>query len=650
MRTISFLTFLILFLSACESLKEDHWEIHSPDHGLVFLLSLKKSDSIPELSYQITAQTPSEEYYNLVKPSALGLEVSGYSLNAGLTYLKKSPVYQGTEYFTSLTGKQSVTSMNYNEQAVVFENSSGQQLTIRIRVFASGVAFRYELKNDAENTITITEEITSFGIYQGKAWMQPYDKVTKWTPGYEQPYANNIHAGATSPNEEGWCFPLLFETQNHWILITESNLDGKYPASHIRADAPEGQYQIQFPIAEEAMETGNATASFQGDWQSPWRVVIISEALSGILQSNLIDVLADSSKVEPTDWIKPGRSSWSWWSDHDSPKNPKSLKEYIDLASDMSWEYSLIDANWNEIPENDFYGLIEYAKSKNVGLWVWYNSGGPHNTVEEAPRDIMHKRETRRAEFAKLKLLGIVGVKIDFFQSDKQHIIQQYIEILEDAADYTIMVNFHGCTLPRGWSRTYPHLLTMEAVRGAETYSFNEHWPKQAPVQNTIYPFTRNVVGPVDYTPVTFSHHAFPRLTTPAHELALSVIFESGIQHFADSKLFYEKLHPQAKHVLKVVPTAWDESQLLEGYPGSYVVIARRKGNTWFIAGINGEDQLKKVELDLKFSKFNQSELSVIVDSDNNELLSETYKLVSRKINVAMKPYGGFLFMLSGSE
>ncbi len=455
-------------------------------------------------------------------------------------------------------------------------------------------------------------------------------------------FENGITVGTNSPNTEGWAFPMLFETAHHWILISESGLNETYAGSHAEAVAADGLYKLKFPEQAEAEGLGSANPTIQLPWQSPWRAIIIGSSLADIVASDMIVRLAPAPENQNLEWIKPGVASWSWWSDHDSPQSPEKLKTFIDLAAEMNWPYTLIDANWNKIPEEQFKAVIDYALSKNIAPWLWYNSGGPHNVVEEAPRDRMLDRETRRKEFEKLHALGVAGVKIDFFQSDKQQVIKQYLEILQDAADYKIMINFHGCTIPRGWDRTYPHQLSMESVRGAESYSFDKAYPAYAPAQNTIIPFTRNVLGPMDYTPVTFTNQEYPHITTLAHELALSIVFESGIQHFADRVSAYKELPVEVKDFLKNVPVTWDETKLLSGYPGKDVVIARKKGTTWYIAGINGEEISKEMTVDLSQLDVPAQNWNLIIDGIKSNFQTSLVKDAS-VLKISLNSYGGFV-------
>ena len=319
------------------------------------------------------------------------------------------------------------------------------------------------------------------------------------------------------------------------------------------------------------------------------------------------------------------------------------MQPFVDWAAEMEWEYTLLDAHWNVHSDEAIERFIRSARDKGVGVWLWYNSGGPNNEVFEQPRDRMYEAETRRAEFAKLAAWGVAGVKVDFFQSDKQAGIQLFWDILADAAESQIMVNLHGCTIPRGWRRTWPHLMTMEGVRGAEQYGFDEGFPETAVWHNTILPFTRNVVGPMDYTPVTFSDFLFPHLTTNGHELALAVVFESGLQHYADSVTAYRDTPPYVQQMLRNIPAGWDETRFIDGYPGEFVVLARRSGASWYLAGINGSKEERDLDLPLEFLN-EPADALLATDGDDGRWRSTTsIHQPGDRFAVVMQPAGGFL-------
>jgi alpha-glucosidase len=553
-----------------------------------------------------------------------------------------------SEKYKLVSGKSLNQSYTAVERIITLQNNRGNKFSIRFRVFNDGIAFRYEIarQKNLPDSAVVDKEFTSFNIpTESKVWIQPYDKPTKWTPAHED-YASNATAPGASPNPEGWYFPALINHKNNWLLISEAALNKNYFASHLDYDNGQQAYIIRKPEASDGEGFGNNKAVMQLPVHTPWRTIIVSENLQGILASQIIHHLNPPSIVKDVSWIKPGIASWSWWSSNDSPKDFATLKKYVDFSAAMHWPYSLVDANWNTMKNGSIEELAAYAKTKNVGLWLWYNSGGPHNVVTEQPRDALFDAVTRKKTFAWLKQIGIKGIKVDFFQSDKQVIVQEYTGILQDAAAYQLQLNFHGCTLPRGWQRTYPHLLSMEAICGGESYLFKKDFPENAPVQNTILPLSRNAVGPADYTPVIFSKTKFPHLTTSVHELALSVLYETGILHPADSAGAYTSQPQAVQQYLQSVPTAWDEVQYISGFPGKELVLARRKKDTWYIAGVNGED----VGKDLLVSSFitkGKCKLNYFFEDDKEQdgvIKNNVTKRIGDKITV--KPYGAFLIVL----
>jgi hypothetical protein len=431
-------------------------------------------------------------------------------------------------------------------------------------------------------------------------------------------------------------------------LITEAAVDRAYCGSRLAREAVGGLYRLRFPDAGEGNATGAVEPSWTLPWSTPWRVVIAGTSTAPIVESTLVENLNPPSVVADTSWIKPGRASWSWLSDPPSPQDASKLKPFVDLAAGMGWEYTLIDANWDIMRNGTVHDVIDYAKSKGVGVLFWYNSGGPHNYVTERPRGLMDHRKVRRYEFKRLAEWGVKGVKVDFFQSDKQNIMALYQDILEDAAEFKIMVNFHGCTLPRGWSRTYPHLMTMEAVRGEESYLFDGNYPAEAPRHNAIQPFTRNAVGPMDDTPVMLRDNRYKRRTTAAHEIALPIILETGMLHFAGTVNEYLELPPVPKEFLKAIPVTWDETKLLLGEPGRLAAIARRSGNAWYIGVINGEDRPRELSLDLGFLGQGTWKATILEDGESHSVPADRKAdlAASEPLRITLKPNGGLAAVL----
>lgn len=351
----------------------------------------------------------------------------------------------------------------------------------------------------------------------------------------------------------------------------------------------------------------------------PWRIVMIGN-LADIVESTLVSDLAMDCSFWDTSWIKPGVSSWIYWAYNHSSKDFQKVKEYIDLSHDMGWPYTLIDWEWDEMANG---GAIEdamaYARERGVKVNLWYNSGtswiGPG---APGPQDRLRTKEAREKEMTRLEQMGATGIKVDFFLPDGHEMVDYYLDILEDAARHHLLVDFHGCTIPRGWSRTWPNLMSMEAVYGAEWYNNNRRMTNAAAAHNATLPFTRNVIGPMDYTPCTFTDSQNPHITTDCHELALPILFESGLQHMADRPEAYLNLPEPVKKLLSGLPSAWDDTRLLAGYPGQSAVIARRNGDTWYIAGINGTNEELTIEPD--YSRIGNSVvLKTLITDRGNE-------------------------------
>jgi alpha-glucosidase len=636
---------LPVLMNSCLS-SPDTWHLRSPDQKIMISVSTPGNpDNLDNrLFYRVSLRKEGKRQ-EVIGPSPLGLEREDGRFVENLRYLSSERRKEVTEDYRLVSGKHLDCSSVFNELLIRFQNRGGQKISLILRAYDDGVAFRYRLPDRKCHETRILRELSGFNLGEGLAWAHPYDTVARWNPAYETYYTGPMKIGTPAPmNKNGWAFPLLFQTPGAWILISESGLDGTYGASHLYARCDEGLYRIKFAEAEEAMGYFENTCHSKMPWETPWRFMIIGNELSEIVESDMVTDLADPSRLEHAGWIKPGRATWSWWSESDSPRDYNRLVPFIDFAADMGWEYSLVDANWNHMLNGSLEQLTEYACGKGIGLLLWYNSGGKHNDVPAGPRDLMDDRVTRRKEFERISNMGIKGIKVDFFQSDKEEIIRHYIDILEDAADYRLVVNFHGCTLPRGWRRTWPNLLSMEAVRGGESYKFDPDYPRKAPPHLATVPFARNVVGPCDYTPGGFSNSTYPHLTTYAFELALPVVIESGIMHYVDTPSKTRNLPDHVQTLLRELPVCWDETRYLAGYPGKDAVIARRKGNRWYIGGINGESREKDVNIDLNSLVPEGIEVEIFQDGRDPGQLQKS-KLVPRGNNFTahLQPFGGFV-------
>ncbi|MFC1890072.1 glycoside hydrolase family 97 catalytic domain-containing protein [Thermodesulfobacteriota bacterium] len=586
------------------------WSVTSPDGRVTVVVKMADLGG--------TADYPAGEnlYYRVLLNgtealawSPLGITLEGRDFLTDLA-MEERTLREVNEPYEMLSGKSSAHVDHAREMILRFADVDGEGLEILFRAYDDGAAYRYRLLG--AGPATVTGEHSGFRVPPADGWMQPHDFPGISKPAHERNY-EKVRAGDESPRD-GWGFPVLFrlDDTDSCLLITEAGLDRGYCGTRLAQTATDNVYRVRFPSRGEGLGRGEVNPTWTLPWATPWRVIILGE-LADVLESVMVDNLSappEGERDRDFSWVRPGRAAWSWWSQ--ATGDEALQREYVDSAAEFGWEYILVDARWDQWPdpETQIPGLVDYAAEKGIGILLWYNSGGLHNLMlTETPRNRMLDPDVRRTEFDKLSDWGVKGVKVDFFHSDKQDRIQQYLDILSDAADTLMLVNFHGCTIPRGWQRRYPNLMTMEAVHGAESYKpFFVDRPTA--LNNVHLSFTRNVIGPMDYTPVTFAGALQRRGITYAHQLALSVIFESGLQHFADQAdssedAGYRKVfgdYPFVGDFMRHVPAAWDETLLLDGDPDSHIVLARRKGEAWYVGGMNGlEDADLEVPAPLGF-------------------------------------------------
>lgn len=623
------------------------WELNSPENSLRITVAAIEGGET-SLVYKVD-RIKDGQAIAVIENSPLGIDRKDQQFSSELKFVSKGEVKTIDETYTMAIGRQTEIRNNANELELTFKNQQGSLIQLVLRAYNDGVAFRYAFPEKSDSAFTVVRELTGFKVPEtGKAWIQRYDVPSQYTPAYEKFYEDEMPIGTASPDAEGWAFPALFNSNEQWVLISEANLTPNYCGIRMEQNAPNGMYRVRFPEAKDAEGFGAVEPVSKTPWVMPWRTIVVGETLETIFETNLVNNLAEPTVAGDFSWVKPGRASWSWLSENDSPKNFQALKSFVDLAAEMNWEYSLVDANWDLMTGGNIEQLVQYANSKGVGILMWYNSGGPQNVVTERPRDIMFDPQLRKAEFQKLKQWGVKGVKIDFWHSDKQNMMALYHAVIKDAADNHILVNFHGCTIPRGWSRTWPNVIGFESVKGEECYLFDEPYTEAAPIQNTILPFTRNVIGPMDYTPVGFSDLKYPHITTNAHELALSLVFNCGIVHFADNVKAYRSQPDFIKEFLKTVPVVFDETHFISGEPGKSIVMASRKGNDWYVAGINGEKSVKEISVELPFVSSGEFEMNLIADGETARTFKNETKAFKsgETIPVKMLECGGFVAVL----
>ena len=567
----------------------------------------------------------------------LGLSCSDQDFTQGLQCVKVGEAMKILEQYSALHGKRAQRSNSANEVTVHFQNAQKSPLNLTLRAYNDGVAFRYEFP-EQDGSRVVNNELTSFEILRhAMRWLE------KWNTANEGLYAM-MHDDSV---QRDWGIPALFSTADTscWFLIHEADVSKSYCASKLSNTIDRSCYKITFPDPMDQDGQGASTPGITLPWKSPWRIIIMGD-LSDIVESTLVEDVSPASVVRKTDWIKPGLVSWNYWSNNHGTKDFKVVCEFADLAATMNWPYTLLDWEWDVMGNGGtLEDAVKYVHSRGVTPLIWYSSG-LYSWIPATYRDRMRTHDARMTEFAKLKEMGIAGVKVDFFESEKQETINYYLDILEDAARFELMVYFHGCLVPRGWSRTYPHLMTQEGVRGAEWYNNGPELTTTAPEHNTILPFTRNVVGPMDYTPVTFTNSQYPHTTSYGHELALGVVFESGLQHMADRPSGYLELPDAARTFLKKLPVAWDDTKLLTGYPGRDIIVARQKGDSWYIGGLNAEQVEKNETLAFGFLTAGITyNLTLISDGTHDRELTVRYSVIEKESSVAVKTLrrGGFV-------
>lgn len=542
--------------------------------------------------------------------------------------------------YTMLAGKRLHCTNEGNEYAARL--TDGVRLIVRL--YNNGLAFRYEC-DDMKDAMP-PKEHTTYRIAEGmRRWMQqwadsyegffPLDTTYKVKP---VPSYSGISASSEGWNNR-WGYPALLEPHDGlFALITEANIERRQSASCLYND---GELFSVIPDGNDVRLTG--------EWHTPWRVVMVG-SLADIVESTLVTDVSKPCSIGDTSWIKPGVVSWIYWAYNHGSNDYDIIRKYVDMAVALQLPYVLIDAEWDEMKGGKtIEDAVGYARSNNIKPLIWYNSSIGWVNGAPGPKFRLNKAEDREREFEWCEKIGVAGVKIDFFSGDNQRNMDYCQDLLESAARHHLLVNFHGATIPRGWQRTYPNLLSTEGVYGAEWYNNVATFTQQAARHNATLPFTRNVVGPMDYTPCTFSDSQHPHITTNAHELALTVLFESGLQHLADRPESYLTQPAEVQQFLTSLPAAWDETRLLSGYPGEYVVMARRCGQTWYIAGINGTDTAKVITLTVGAMLPKASQAKLFLDSTDAQQKWELSTIAGSQLPdaISCQPRGGFVAVIS---
>lgn len=621
---------VVLIAVVVSSCHTETLDVVSPDGDLKVTMESAEENAYGEIVFSVNYKGGC-----ILSLSKLGLETDAQKL-VGNLYLKSvSAVKRVTDDYRMITGKRTHCVNKASERVYYFENEEGQSLNVTFRVYDDGIALKYGI-NSASGAEHIINEYTTYTVPEGaKRWIQQYDST------YEKFFPLSTDGKlADHPEVDLWGYPALVEPQDSvFMLITEANIRRGHCGSFLYNGDHHDSYQVRLADKQSVGD---------GLWESPWRLLIIGN-LSDVVESTLVTDVSDPSKVEDTEWINPGMVSWIYWAHNHGSKDCQRVKEYIDLAVRMKWPYDLIDWEWDEMENGgNLQDAVKYALERGIKPLLWYNSST--SWLGPGPLFRLNKKEDREKEYKWLNNMGVAGIKVDFFTGDSVATMNYYMDLLEDAAKYKLMINLHGASIPRGWQRTYPHMMSVEGVYGAEWYNNNPILTNRAAEHNATLPFTRNVVGPMDYTPGTFSDSQYPHITSYGHELGLIVIFESALQHMPDKPSVYDNLPEAVKQLLSELPTAWDDTKLLTGYPGIEVVMARCKGDVWYIAGINGTNAPRILRASLENIPISGKKVSLFKDGidDRSFAIEENVSLsdVKNGLEIECLPRGGFVAVI----
>ena len=651
---------MALSMVVCGSAMAAEKQFASPDGNLVVTVS----DEGGKPAYKVTLGGTV-----FLESSRLGLNTNIGDLTQNLT-MKDCQVRTVTDAYSLKTIKQSQVCYEATEAVCQFVQNDRQVLDVVFRVSNRDVAFRYKLYprrarggetlvaviNDEASGFVLPEGTTTFLCPQSK----PMGGFARTSPSYETSYTLDDAMGKNGWGE-GYSFPCLFRVQHvavpqqqpkqGWLLISETGTDGNYVACRLLNEGG-ANYKIGFPQPGELNGHGSTSAAVALPFETPWRTITLGTTLVNIVESTVANDLVQPKYQASKDYTY-GKGSWSWIIGMDSSCNFDEQKRYIDFSAAMGWRSVLVDALWDkQIGYEKMEELSRYARSKGVGLFLWYNSNGAWNDAPQSPKNKMDKSPARRKEMAWMQKNGILGIKVDFFGGDKQPMMQLYEDILTDANEFGLQCIFHGCTLPRGWERMYPNYVASEAVLASENLHFGQGACDAEATNACTHTFIRNVVGSMDFGGSTLNkyynvdnQHGTVRRTSDVFALATAVLFQSSVQHFAMAPNNLTDAPAWAVQFMKDVPTLWDEVKFIDGYPGRYAIIARRAGTKWFIAGISAQKEPLKTKLDL--SPFFKKGSTVTTYTDDAALVGSTkpLKVAAKPIAVTIPENGGLVIV-----
>ncbi|MEO8886568.1 MAG: glycoside hydrolase family 97 catalytic domain-containing protein [Mucilaginibacter sp.] len=620
--------------------------VSSPDANLKVSVSVTDGKPVYEVSYKGKV---------MLENSPLGLVTNEGDFTTGMTYIDKHETSVSKRY-TQDKIKTSHIQYTANELTCNFENAQKKKISITFQVSNNNIAFRYEIPVWGERMSCVVEkEATGYKFPSATTtflsdMMTPMTGFARTAPSYETGYQPEAPLKATKAHPEGYIFPGLFHVGNDgWVLLSETGVNSLYCASHLSEISADGVFTVAYPNPKQNNGFGSTGAAIALPGVTPWRTITIGDNLKPIvettIQYDVVDPLYTASKP-----YKYGKGTWSWILWQDASMNYDDQVKFIDLAATLKYDYILIDALWDKnIGKERMTQLVKYAASKKVGVFLWYNSNGQYNDAPQGPRNKMNTSVERKKEMKWLHDIGVYGIKVDFFGGDKQETMRLYEDILSDANDYGLMVDFHGSTTPRGWERMYPNYIGSEAVQASEMVYFNQSNRQTEATYATLHPFIRNAVGNMEFGGVFLNKYLnkankgrSQRLTTDGFELATAILFQNSVQFFALAPNNLTDVPAFEMDFMKQVPTTWDETLYIDGYPGKSVVIARRHQDKWYIAGANAGKEVLKLKLNLPMIAGKKVEM--YNDDDTKTTFHKQVEINKNgEYEIEIQPNGGFV-------
>ncbi len=644
-------TFLLFYLFTFLPISAEDVKVSSPDGRLVVNVSCEGG----RLYYDAML-----DGQRMLEKSALGLKTSIGDFTRDLSIIH-CPLSIVSNAYQMRGTKASSHAYKATKAVIDIENKDHQRFSIIFQVSDNDIAFRYAIprqkwQGKEPKRLRIKSELSSFNFPDGTTtFISPQiGPETGWEqtkPSYEEGYSADAPMDTPSQHGHGYIFPALFHLPNAWALVSETGVSSGYCGSHLSDYQAGVGYTVAYPDAGENNGYGTDFAAIPLPGETPWRTITLGQTLKPIAETTISYDLVEPLYEPSTDY-KPGRYTWSWLIWQDKSVNYDDQVKFIDLASAMGFEYCLVDNWWDtQIGRDRIEELSKYAQSKGVHLLLWYNSNGFWNDAPQGPRDCMSTAIAREREMRWMQSIGIKGIKVDFFGGDKQETMRLYEDILSDANRYGLQVVFHGCTVPRGWERMYPNFVASEAVLASENVFFNEGAAIKQPFDLTLHPFCRNATASMDWggiimnkrlSPDNQSRH--PRHTTDIFELASGLIMQTSVQCVALQPNNLDELPEFELDFLRGLPTTWEETRFIDGYPGRYVVLARKDtDDQWHVAGLNALKEPLTLTLDLPMFAPGET-LRYYVDEKDGSPTVTTLKIDKKgRAKVTIQPNGGFI-------